>query len=58
MEKDLNKIDWNNRIYKDRQKLNVLLSSIEFNEIPDPHAPLIKITKMEQTLPYTSLQKG
>ena len=58
MEKDLNKIDWNNRIYKDRQNLNVLLSSIEFNEISDLHAPLIKITKMEQTLPYTSLQKG
>ena len=58
MEKDLNKIDWNNRIYKDRQKLNVLLSSIEFNEISDLHAPLIKITKMEQTLPHTSLQKG
>ena len=48
MEKDLNKIDWNNKIHKDRQKLNVLISSIEFNEILDLHAHLIKITKMEQ----------
>ena len=48
MEKDLNKIDWNNKIHKDRQELNVLISSIEFNEILDLHAHLIKITKMEQ----------
>ena len=52
LKEDQRKIVWNNEIYKDGENVNDVFSIFykTLSEVADPHAPVAKITKKEQTL--------